>query len=242
LGEPGKRSLVAYHKETGQPVWQAGSDTASYASPVLATLAGRRQILSVNAGSVTGHDPADGRVLWEYEWPGKTAKCSQPVPLEGDRVFISAGYGLGCALLQVTAGDDDKLTAKKIWSNHHLRTRLTNVVICDGFVYGLDDGILECLDLANGELRWKDGRYGHGQVLLVDRLLLVTTEFGDVALVEVNPNEHRELARFAALTGKTWNNPALAGRYLLVRNDQEAACYELPEKQSQSIRSEPASE
>ena len=105
-------------------------------------------------------------------------------------------------------------------------------MICDRFVYGLDDGILECLDLANGELQWKDGRYGHGQVLLVDRLLLVTTEFGDVALVEANPHEHRELARFAALSGKTWNNPALSGRYLLVRNDQEAACYELPVTES----------
>ena len=113
LGESTETSLVAYDKQTGQPVWETGHDKASYASPVLATLAGRQQILSVNAGSVTGHDPADGRLLWEFNWPGQTAKCSQPVPLEGDRVFISAGYGLGCVLLQVTAGDDDKLTAKK---------------------------------------------------------------------------------------------------------------------------------
>ena len=241
LGESAEPSLAAYDKQTGDLAWQAGHDKASYASPVLATLAGRRQILSVNAGSVSGHDPADGHLLWEYAWPGKMSKCSQPVPLDGDRVFVSAGYGLGCVLLQVTSGDGDQLAATKVWSNHYLRTRLTNVVMCDGFVYGLDDGILECIELATGALRWKGSRYGHGQVLLVDRVLLVTAEFGDVVLVDADPTKHRELTRFAALTGKTWNNPALSGRRLLVRNDQEAACYELPVKHGDSPSSESSS-
>jgi outer membrane protein assembly factor BamB len=109
-----------------------------------------------------------------------------------------------------------------------MKTKFTNVVVRDGFVYGLDDGIMQCLDLATGDQKWKGGRYGHGQVLLVGDVLLVTTESGEVVLVEAGPTKHRELARFAALTGKTWNNAALAGRYLLVRNAQEAACYELP--------------
>jgi outer membrane protein assembly factor BamB len=234
LGESAEPSLVAYDKQTGELVWQADRDKPSYASPVFATLAGRRQILSVNAGSVSAHDPADGHQLWEYAWPGKTAKCSQPVPLDGDRVFISAGYGLGSTLLQIASGDGEQLAATKVWSNHTMRTRFTNVVTCDGFVYGLDDGILECIELATGDLKWKAGRYGHGQVLLVDRILLVTTEFGDLVLVDADPAKPRELARFAALAGKTWNNPALSGRHLLVRNDQEAACYELPVKQSES--------
>jgi outer membrane protein assembly factor BamB len=102
------------------------------------------------------------------------------------------------------------------------------VVTKDGFVYGLDDGILACVDLATGELRWKEGRYGHGQCLLVGDLLLLTAENGEVVLIEPTPDERRELTKVAALRGKTWNPPALAGDLLLVRNDQEAACYLLP--------------
>ena len=117
------------------------------------------------------------------------------------------------------------------------QSEVTNVVHRHGYIYGLDDGVLVCLDLADGQRTWKRGRYGHGQVILVDgpdgtrdrnSLLLVSAESGDILLVEVNPNESKELARFPALASKTWNNPALAGQYLLVRNDREAACYELP--------------
>jgi outer membrane protein assembly factor BamB len=107
---------------------------------------------------------------------------------------------------------------------HHWGT----LVVRNGFLYGLDDSILVCLDPATGRLKWKQGRYGHGQLLLVGDLLLVQAESGDVVLVEANPAEHRQLGRFRALASKAWNNPALSGRYLLVRNDQEAACYELP--------------
>ena len=89
-------------------------------------------------------------------------------------------------------------------------------------------GILACIDLKEGKRQWKKGRYGHGQMILVDNLLLITTEKGDVVLVEPNPREHKKIAHFSAIKGKTWNNPALAGPYLLVRNSQEAACYELP--------------
>jgi outer membrane protein assembly factor BamB len=228
LGKRPEHCVAAYDKESGKRVWQAGHDKAGYSSPVLTTLAGRRQILMVNGTSVTAHDPADGQILWEHPWPGEYPKCSQPVPVKGDRVFISAGYGVGAALLQVKAGAGDQLAVTEIWSNRQMKTRFANVVIRDSFVYGLDDGILECLELATGARRWKDGRYGHGQILLVDDLLLVQAEDGDVVLVAASPLEYRELCRYPALTGKTWNNPVLSGRHLLVRNDREAACYELP--------------
>jgi outer membrane protein assembly factor BamB len=101
-------------------------------------------------------------------------------------------------------------------------------MIRDGFAYGLDDGILACIDLSNGKRRWKDGRYSRGQVMRISDLLLIRTERGPVVLVEANPDEFREVARLNALSGKTWNNPTVAGEFLLVRNDQEAACYRLP--------------
>jgi outer membrane protein assembly factor BamB len=227
LGEADEPSLVAYTGDSGRPLWRAGRDRPSYASPVLATLAEREQILMVNQASVSAHDPAFGDLLWEFPWPGDFAKCSQPVPIGDDRVFISAGYGIGCTLLEVKATGSD-LSVSPLWSNRNMKTRFSNVVTRNGYVYGLDEGILACLELSTGRLKWKGGRYGHGQVLLVDDLLLVTTETGEIVLVEADPEGHHELTRYTVLSGKTWNNPALAGRFLLVRNAQQAACYELP--------------
>jgi outer membrane protein assembly factor BamB len=109
-----------------------------------------------------------------------------------------------------------------------LKAKFTDVIYLDGFFYGLDDGIMVCLDAASGEQKWKEGRYGHGQEILAGNLLLISAESGEVILLDPNPQASRELTRFSALNGKTWNPPALAGRYLLVRNDKEAACYRLP--------------
>ena len=109
-----------------------------------------------------------------------------------------------------------------------MKTKFTTAVAHKDHVYGLDDGILQCIDLDTGKQKWKGGRYGHGQLLLVDDLLLIQTEPGAVVLVEANPEKLVERSRLAALKGKTWNNPALVGKYLLTRNDHEAVCYELP--------------
>lgn len=235
-GKDGK-SLVAYHKDTGERIWRGGSSPAGYSSPLITTLAGVPQILIFNYGSVAAHDPSNGQVLWQQPWPNTTECIAQPVPLPKDHLFVSSGYGIGCKLFQILPHEDNQLKATLVWETPRLKAKFTNVIHRDGYIYGLDDGVLVCLDLANGQRRWKRGRYGHGQVILVDgpdetkdqnSLLLVSAESGDVLLVEVNPNESRELTRFPALANKTWNNPALAGQYLLVRNDREAACYELP--------------
>ncbi|MDB6038865.1 MAG: hypothetical protein JWM99_2706 [Verrucomicrobiales bacterium] len=225
-GGPDGRSLVAYTAPTGEFVWGGGNAGTDYSSPVLATLAGVRQILIFNS-KVTSHDLVSGKVLWEYPWRGGHPHISVPVILAGDRVLISSGYGTGSELLQIKKEADDKWSVSRIWKSIRLKAKFTNVVVRDGFIYGLDDGILVCLDSSDGSLKWKEGRYGHGQVILSGSLLLVTDETGDIVLVEPVPEEHRELTRFTALHGKTWNPPALAGEFLVVRNDKEAACYRM---------------
>ena len=219
-------SLVAYERETGEVLWRGGSSRSSYSSPLLATLAGQPQVIIVNAKSVAAHDPQDGRVLWEYAWPGDFPKVTQPVPIDDTRLLISAGYSVGSVLLSVEQSDGE-LSVSEVWKAKSLKPKFTNLVVVDGHVYGLDEGILTCVNLDDGSRRWKKGRYGHGQVLLVGDLLLIQAESGDVVLVEPNPEELTEVTRFTALTSKTWNSPTLAGKYLLVRNDQEAACFEL---------------
>ena len=224
-------SLAAYDKTSGDEVWHGGDDPSSYSSPVLVELAGVEQILIVNHHALAAHDPADGRVLWRFKWTGDQPKVAQPVVVGPNRVLIGSGYGIGCMLLEIERGEDGELAPREVWKSHNrkLKPKFTNVVFRDGFVYGIDDGrALVCLDLESGELRWRGGRYGHGQLLLVGDLLLVESEEGDVALVEASPERFAELTRFHAIDGKSWNTPALAGPYLLVRNAETAACYELP--------------
>ncbi|MBI3852758.1 MAG: PQQ-like beta-propeller repeat protein [Verrucomicrobia bacterium] len=225
-GGPNDHSLVAYDKATGDFVWGGGSDGAGYSSPLLATLAGVPQVLIFNSSGIAAHEIAAGKILWEYPWPKGHPHISIPVLLPDARVLLSSGYGTGSELLQIKK--EEKWSAARIWKSIRLKAKFTNVVFRDGFIYGLDDGILVCLDAATGEQKWKEGRYGHGQVILVGALLLVMAENGDVVLIEPVPQEHRELTHFSALKGKTWNPPALAGDLLLVRNDKEAACYRLP--------------
>jgi outer membrane protein assembly factor BamB len=227
-GGPDGRSLVAYRQDSGEPAWAAGDDRSAYSSPALVRLAGRDQILIFNEGSVAAHDPETGAVLWEHAWPATQPNVSQPVLLPGDRVLFSSGYGIGSKLFHVSSVAGGALEARLVWESPRLKAKFTNVVFHDGSVYGLDDGVLTCLDPETGERRWKAGRYGHGQVILAGGLLLVQTEEGEIVLVEADPRAHTEVARFPALDGKTWNPPALAAPYLLVRNDREAACYELP--------------
>ncbi|MBX7167788.1 MAG: PQQ-like beta-propeller repeat protein [Pirellulales bacterium] len=222
-------TLAAYDIQSGSPRWAAGSDLSGYASAGVAKLLGREQILILNNKTITSHDPETGTELWSYSWPGDNSKCSQPVAIGEDRVFISSGYGVGSALFRLTTDPAGKITTETIWRNKNvMKTKFTNVAIQDGYVYGLDDGILSCVALETGQRRWKQGRYGHGQILLVGEHLVVQTEPGEVVLVAADPAKHRELGRVAALSSKTWNTLAVAGKYLLVRNDKEAACFELP--------------
>lgn len=221
-------ALVAFRADNGEPAWQSEEAQCSYASPMLTTLLDQRQILLMNAESVAGYDPADGRTLWQHQWPGNQPKVPDALPLPPDRVLITAGYGMGTILLQLSPSADDELKAAELWETRTLKPKFANVVIHDGYAYGLDDGmLLACLDLKNGKIRWRARGYGHGQLLLVGNLLLVQCESGEVALIEANPKKHNELSRFTALDGKTWNAPSLYGKYLLVRNDRQAACYEL---------------
>jgi outer membrane protein assembly factor BamB len=229
-------SLVAYDQQDGKKLWGAGDAGASYSAPQLCRLAGRRQILNFNAEGLFAHGLDNGELLWSIPWISHTEERNnvcQPVAHSSDsgnaadRVFLSSAYGQGCALFRLTV-PHDRFVVSEQWSNRNLKAKFTSVVVRDGHVYGLDGRILTCLDLQSGKRCWKRGRYGHGQLILVDDLLLIQAESGEVVLVEASPISFQEVARFPALDDRTWNHPALAGNLLVMRNDREAACYELP--------------
>ncbi len=222
------QSLVALRADTGERIWAAGTAPAGYGSPFVATLAGRRQILAYNHRRITAHDAAEGAVLWEYPWGRGYPHVAVPVIAGENRVVFSAGYGVGSELLEIKATADGQLAAERVWQSLKLKAKLANPVARDGFLYGLDDGMLTCLDLRDGAQRWKEGRYGHGQGLLIGDLFLLMAESGELVLLRPTPTGPNELHRFRVLPSKTWNPPALAGDVLLVRNDLEAVCLRLP--------------
>jgi outer membrane protein assembly factor BamB len=221
-------TLIAYHKNDGSLAWSNGTDTPAYASPMLATLAGIRQIVTMNVGGVTAHDPADGRLLWRFDWPNRMPKNVQPIAVDADHLLLSAGYSMGSLVLQLEPSNG-AIKTSTIWTSRHLRPKFSNSVIYKNCVYGIDDPpAMTCLELSTGKRMWRDGSYGFGQLLRVGNLMLVECESGEVALVDPQPDALHELGRFKALKDRTWSGPALVGHRLLVRNDQEAACYELP--------------
>lgn len=228
-------SLVAMDLATGETHWEGGGRITAYATPVLATLAGRRQLLQVNHNFLTAHDAATSRVLWEFPWPGSSntnASCSQPIPLAGDRIFLSKGYSIGSVLLEISESEGE-FSADIVWQKRVMKTKFGNVILHDGHVYGLDGVLLQCVELATGKSVWKHRRtpsFGHGQLMLVGDRLLILTEWGEVVLADASPEGYQERAALQVFDESeiTWNNPAMAGPYLLIRNSVEAACLRLP--------------
>ncbi|MBL9130814.1 MAG: PQQ-binding-like beta-propeller repeat protein [Verrucomicrobiaceae bacterium] len=219
-------SLIAYQRATGEIAWQSGTDGGSYASPVLHQLDGRDQIVTVNRNSVSGHDPADGKTMWTFDWASNFPKVGQPVLAAPDQVLITSSYGLDSHLLEIKAG-----AARSLMTSSALRTKFSSASVVGSHAYALDEGTLCCVDLKTGERVWREGRYGFGQqIRLGDDLLLIQAEKGHIVLVKASPDKLHEIARLDALKSKTWNPPTLAGRLLLLRNDREAVCYELPAK------------
>jgi outer membrane protein assembly factor BamB len=225
-GSRGK-SVVAYNRLTGNPIWKVLDDKQAYASPQLATLAGRRQILIVSATRAMGLAVEDGTPLWDYPWVTNNGiNVAQPIVAAENRLFISSGYDHGAALFEISA-KGSRYETRTLWQNNRMKNKFSSSVLNEGFIYGFDEAILACIDAATGELKWKGGRYGYGQLLLASGYLIISSESGEVALVKASPEKYQELARFPAVEGKTWNIPAIAEGRLIVRNSTEMACFRI---------------
>jgi outer membrane protein assembly factor BamB len=224
-------ALVAYDLATGDPRWIGPASGGSYSSPHLVTIDGIAQILLLSHAGATSVAPADGTLLWEHPWPG--VGIVQPaLTAEGDLLISmvdNAAAPIGTRRIAV-AHQPGGWTVEERWTSIGLKPSFSAIAVHQGHAFGFDGRLLACIDLADGTRKWKGGRYGSGQlVLLPDQdLLLVVSEQGELALVKATPDQFAELARFPAIEGKTWNQPALVGGVLLVRNGQEMAAFRLP--------------
>ena len=231
-GGGGARALAAYDRKSGKRVWAAGNTRAGYSSPMRVTLAGVRQVVLLDGQEVAGYGEDGEGKLWSLDYPTEYGiNVAQPLAVGDDRLFVTAAYGTGCGLLRVRhEGDKWSAAQDGYWRKKTMRCKFTSPVLFQGLVYGLDEGVLACVDPADGRQLWKGKRYGHGQLLRSDDLLLIQAESGDLVLAEAAGERTRELGRFRALGGdKTWNCPVLAGGRAYVRNHVEMACYDLAE-------------
>ena len=243
--------LAAYDLATGAPRWTGPAGGDSYSSPQLATLGGVVQILLASEIGLTSLAPADGKLLWKYEWPSGT-RIMQPAVTADGEILVTNGDGMsGIGIRRIAVIHSDAgWTTEERWTSPGLKPNFNDFVIHDGHVYGFDNSILACIDLKDGKRLWKGGRYGHGQfVLLRDQgLMIVLSEEGGLALVKADATQFTELAKFPAMEGKTWNHPVLAGDRLFVRNGSEMVAFRLallssptaaPPRQSPAVPSAP---
>lgn len=226
-GGPKGQSVAAYDRRTGKRLWTALDDKQAYVAPMQVTLLGVPQFLIVSAKRLVGLSLDRRDVLWEFPWvTDHDASAAQPIVVDDRRVFYSSGYGAGAVVVELTKAGD-RFAVREVWRTNRMKNRQSSSVLHDGFIYGLDEGILACLDASTGELKWKGGRYRHGQVLLAGDHLVITTEDGALVLVAADPARLREIASVPAVEGRTWNVPAFADGILLVRNAEEMAAFDL---------------
>jgi len=230
----GGKSLVAYKRDSGELAWIGGTSSGGYSWPVSATLLGEEVILNFNGRSASAYNPNSGAELWSHPWPLSYPNVTAPLPLASNLVFLTTGYGRGSELLQISRSDTN-WTAKSLYKSNRLKSKFSNILHIGDYIYGLDDGIMACIKASDGSLQWKEGRFGHCQLILANNHILLVTESGEMKLLQPHPQRLIELASMKVFSDKTWNPSTLAGQIYLARNDREAACYLMPLADSQTI-------
>ena len=213
-GSEGGASVVALGKMTGKVGWRAGNDPAGYASLIAFDLGGERCFAQFSKEHIVGRRMKDGSELWRHVWKTSYGVNSATPIVMGDELFISSGYGYGCAVLKMSP-----TAVTEVWRNKNMRNHVNSCVLVDGFLYGYDEGQLKCLDWKSGEVKWANGNYGKGSLMFADGKLILYGQSGKLGLAEASPAGFKELCSFQALPGKdTWANPVLANGRLYCRS------------------------
>jgi outer membrane protein assembly factor BamB len=215
-------SLMAFNKKDGSVAWKTHTDKQGYSSPIAVTVNGVRQILFFTGTALVSVSP-QGQVFGKYPWRTDwDANIATPIFIPPDKVYISSSYGTGAAVLKI-----NKASFTEVWKSTVSKNHFNSSVLYQGYIYGFDDAILQCIEANTGTEKWKHGGFGKGSVILVEGNLIVLGERGQLALVEATPAGYKEKALTQPLEGKTWTNPALANGKLYLRNQKEIVCLNL---------------
>jgi outer membrane protein assembly factor BamB len=237
-GGPDGNSLAAFDKQSGRLVWKALDDAAGYSSPIAVTAAGTRQIIFFTGKGVASVAPADGKLYWHTTWETSYGvNAATPIFFQAraadqvhDYLFISSGYGKGCAVLEIIRKADGTPGVKLVYEHNRMRNQFTTSVRLGNHVYGIDEADLVCMDVRSGKVSWKQRGVGKGSLIASDGHLIVLSETGDLALVQATPEGYRELTSFQIFNSKCWTPPTLAHGRLYVRDEEEIVCLDLRKK------------
>ncbi|MEJ7592436.1 MAG: PQQ-binding-like beta-propeller repeat protein [Planctomycetaceae bacterium] len=230
-------AVAAFGIADGKLAWKVGSGNAGYSSPVLMTLNGETQIVSLTGSGAIGIEPGSGKEQWSFPFPTEyDCNTSSPVRLDDQHVLISAGENHGSVILEVKA-DKNGPEVEEVWSSlgkdSQLRAEWQTPVVHDGHLYGLDNQgsagpitSLICMRLKDHKTMWQKNRFGKSNLILADGKLYLTTMEGEVVIVEASAKEFHELSR-ATIMDTTRQAPSLANGRLFVRDDKEVVCLDV---------------
>ncbi len=235
IATPGGKdgTVIALDRKTGKKLWQTSdwTDKSGYSSVIIATIHGVRQYVQLTGQSVAGLNPDSGQVLWKADRPGKTAVVTTPV-IEGDMVFVTSSYGVGCNSFRVSRNGDtwstEEVYANKEISNHH-----GGVVLLDGHVFGGSGPTFRCVDIQSGELKFAERSAGKGATLYADGRFYLRSENGPMALIKATPSGYEEISRFDQpdrSDHKAWPHPVVANGKLYLRDQDILLCYDVSSK------------
>lgn len=178
-------------------------------------MGGQRGLAIFAKDSIIAVSPTDGKKLWQFPWVTKhDVNAADPI-IHDKYVFISSGYGRGCAVIEVNSGE-----VTKVWESKVMRTQMNGCVLYDGFLYGFDDKELKCIVPEDGTENWGEKSLGKGALTMsADGRMIVMSEKGELVIAQANPQEFKVLARAQILPkGKCWTSPTLANGKIYARN------------------------
>ena len=223
------QSFLAFDKNSGALLWKSGDDTMTHATPALTKLNGQDQLIYFMQSGLVSLNPTTGSELWRTDFDFRTSSAASPV-VSGNLVYCSAGYSVGAGLFSIGGGN----SVKQEWvKSNKLQNHWSTPVVHDGHLYGIYEfkkygrNPLKCVELATGEIKWEQRGFGQGNCIMVGDKLVVLSDYGDVAIVEVRPDKYSEVARAKVLDGKCWSTPAYSDGHLYVRSTQEGVCIKM---------------
>ena len=231
------QSLLAFDKKDGSVAWKAFDEKMTHATPVAATLHGKRQVVFFLQSGLLSVEPKTGKELWRHPFPYKVSTAASPV-VAGDIVYCSAGYDVGAGAAKITK-DGDKFTATELYrfpGNKPLANHWSTPVLKDGHLYGMfqfkeyGTGPLKCVEIETGKVKWEKAGFGPGHVILVDGQVMVLSDAGELVLVKATPDSYQEVARAGVLGGKCWTTPVVSNGRVYARSTSEAVCLEIGPK------------
>jgi outer membrane protein assembly factor BamB len=227
------QSYLAFRADNGEVLWKTGRDRATYSTPIVATIHEKQQAIFMAERGIVSLDPADGRELWHYPFPYRTATAASPIVWR-DIVNCAAAYGVGGGACQIKrSGDTWEVTELWRTPGNDVASHWSTAVVHDGYLYGhyghrdFGNNSFKCVDIRTGKIQWQKPGFGPSQVIMAGTRLVATTDYGEVVLIEPTPSAYRELARAEVIEGKVWASPALSDGQLLLRSTKKGVCLEL---------------